>query len=103
MRNILFPIFKKLAKTFSGHGLSRKWPFGIIFKFLFSKLKPDYVEFEGHKISFPRSDIGDITHDISLFDRWGEKNEVDIFKKEIKNGDIAVSYTHLTLPTTPYV
>ena len=81
MRNILFPIFKKIVKIFSGHGLSRKWPFSIIFKFMFSKLKPDYVEFEGHKISFPRSDIGDITHDISLFGRWGEKNEVDIFKK----------------------
>ncbi len=90
MRNILFPIFKKIVKTLSGHGLSRKWPVSMIYKFLFSNLKPDYVEFDGNKIFLPRSDIGDITHDISLFGRWGEKNEADVFKREIKSGDIVL-------------
>ncbi len=90
MRNLSFKIFKRFVRIFSGLGLSRIWPISIFYKFLFSNLKPDYVEFEGHKISFPKTDVGDISHDISLFNRWGEKNEVETFKTEIKNGNTVI-------------
>ena len=32
-----------------------------------------------------------------------KKDKIQISSKEIKVGDISVSYTHLTLPTTPRV
>ena len=90
MRKLLFRLFKKTIKLFSGHGLSRKWPISILYKFFLSSFKPDFVELDGHKIFLPRADIGDISHDISLFNTWGEKNEVNIFKNEIKKGNVVL-------------
>ncbi|MBI2542875.1 MAG: FkbM family methyltransferase [Candidatus Aenigmarchaeota archaeon] len=90
MRNLLFRAFKKSVKSLSGRGLSRKWPISSLYKFFFYHLKPDFVEFEGHKIYLPKKDIGDVAHDISILNTWVGKGEINVFKHEIKRGDIVI-------------
>ena len=52
------------------------------------------------------SNEGSLTHylqQIKKFPMLSQKEEMSLARKWINKGDTAVSYTHLTLPTTPYV
>ena len=47
--------------------------------------------------------FADTALDVYMNDFYSKSNEASQILKEIENSLKAVSYTHLTLPTTPYV
>jgi len=87
LRKIIIPIFRKVVKLLSGHGIGRFYLIKIPYYFLLSRLKntSQVAEVQGHKMFLDPTD----TLELSI---WGtyEPPVTELFKKEIKRGDVVL-------------
>ena len=77
---------------------------------LFLEVGADVIEtdtFRANRLTLAEFGLGDRTHEINLTAARLARNVADVYstadKPRFVAGSMAVSYTHLTLPTTPYV
>ena len=61
-------------------------------------LKADAVDSETHRATLTEQEIDLVASQLNV-----KREEVMEMEMRLSGGDVAVSYTHLTLPTTPYV
>jgi len=85
MRKILLSLYKKLKSVFSGKGLHKIFPIGMMHAFLIRRLKSDYAEVQGHKMFLDPQD----TLDLSLNGIY-EPLETELVKREVRTGDIVL-------------
>jgi FkbM family methyltransferase len=82
IKKILFNNIEFVRRIFSGLGLRRMKIINDFYHYLFSRLKPDFVELEGKKFYFDKFDNSHI-----LNPEFRERALIEIMKKEVKKGD----------------
>ena len=85
MKKIIAKIYRLIAKSLVGTGLSKYSIFVNISRFLTVKLKPDFVIINGNKLYLDKLDA----FSLSIMGPHGKIVE-ELFAKEIKTGDIVV-------------
>ncbi len=85
MRKILFYIYKTVVKILSGHGIENFYPVRVANSFIFSQLKSDFAEVQGHKMFLDSKDILGLS-----INGIHEPFETELVKKETKNGDVVL-------------
>jgi len=85
MRKILFSMYKKIFNLLRGHKLRLLCPVRIVNDFIFTLLKPDFANVQGHKMFLDSKD----SLELSVKEVY-EQLQTEIVKKEIKKGDIVL-------------
>ncbi|MDD5146008.1 MAG: FkbM family methyltransferase [Candidatus Pacebacteria bacterium] len=85
IKKVLFNVVEFIRGLFSGLGLRKIKFINGFYHFLFSRLKPDFVEVGGKKIYFDKFDNSRI-----LNPEFRERALIDIMRREVKKGDIVV-------------
>lgn len=85
MRQILVYLYRKAARRFLGTGLSELYPVRVLGKVLFTLVRSDFAEIDGHKLYLDPQD----SLKLSLCGFF-ELHETEVIKGEIKPGDIVV-------------
>ena len=85
MRKIMLSMYKKAFKILRGHGIEKFYPAKVISRFIFSHLKPSFVEVQGHKMFI------DSKSSLRLLILGAyEPFETELVQKEIKRGDVVL-------------
>jgi FkbM family methyltransferase len=85
MKKIIGKIFRLVAKSLQGTGLSKYSVFTKTSRFMTEKLKPDFVIINGNKLYLDKLDA----LSLSTYGPHGKLSE-ELFAREIKTGDIVV-------------
>lgn len=85
MQKLVFSIYKRIVKIFSGHDIGRIYAIWIVHRSIVSWLKPTFVEIQGHKMFLDPKD----SLRLSIFPY--EPVETELVKREVKKGDIALN------------
>lgn len=84
LNNLLFLLFQRGVKIFSGHGIGKFYPVKIVYNFLLQRLKPHFAVVAGQKMYLDSQDSLNLYHGIY------EKLTTTLVKKEVKKGDIVL-------------
>lgn len=85
MPKILLSIYKNVRALLLGHGIIKFYPVRVIHSRIFSHLKSNLVEVQGHKMFLDSKD----SLRLSIYGVY-ETFETELVKKEIKNGDVVL-------------
>lgn len=83
MHEILFSLYKKTIKIFTGSGIGGFYPIRVIDSFIISFLKPNFVEVQKHKMFLDSKD----SLRLSIHGIY-EPFETEIVKKVVKRDDV---------------
>lgn len=85
MRTLVFPLYKRVVRLLSGHGLGRPYPVRAFHRRLMAFVSPRLADVQGHKMF---RDPGDELH-LSIRGQY-EPLTTQLVKNTVKRGDVVL-------------